>query len=218
MKKGILGRKVGMTQYYEEDGTCVPVTVIHAEPNLVVGLRTPDRDGYSAVQLGYGDAKEKHLTKPDLGRFKKNGVDPKRIVREVRVDAADLEALEIGAKIGVEIFEKGMVVDVTGSSKGKGFQGVIKRHHMSGMRATHGTHHTRRHGGSIGNATTPGRTIKNRRMPGQMGNARVTTQNLEVVDVDAEHGVLVLKGSVPGGKNGLLLIRPAVKGQKAKAA
>ena len=215
MNKGLWGRKLGMTQIFEADGTRVPVTVISAEPNVIVGLRTLEKDGYAAVRLGVGDLAEKHATKPLAGEFKKAGIPLKRLVRELRVDPSELEALEVGGTVGVDIFEKGMLVDVTGTSKGKGFQGVVKRHHMKGMRATHGTHEARRNPGSIGNRKTPGRTFPNKRLPGHMGHLRVTTQNLTVAQVDAQSGVVLIKGTVPGARGGMVLIRPAVKARSA---
>lgn len=214
MKKGLWGRKLGMTQIFEEDGSRTPVTVIQAEPNVIVGLRTLEKDGYTAVQIGVGDLKEKHATKPVAGQFKKAGVPLKRMVREFRLEASELEGLEVGAELGVDMFERGMRVDVAGVSKGKGFQGVLKRHHMAGMRATHGTHEARRNPGSIGNRKTPGRTFPNKRLPGHMGNKKVTTQNLTVAAVDADSKVVLLKGTVPGARGDLVLVRPAVKGQK----
>ena len=218
MKKGLVGRKVGMTQVFSEDGSRIPVTVVEAEPNLIVSLRTPERDGYSAVQLGYGQAKEKHLTKPELGHFKKNSVEPRRQLREIRVDESDLAGLEIGALVGVDIFENGMLVDATAVTKGKGFQGVMKRFGMAGMRATHGTHESRRNPGSIGNRKTPGRVFKNKRLPGHMGSRRVTTQNLKVIEVDAENNVLLIQGTIPGSRGSAVLIRPAVKSRANGAA
>jgi large subunit ribosomal protein L3 len=218
MKKGLMGRKIGMTQVFTEDGTRIPVTVVEAEPNVVVALRTPEKDGYAAVQLGYGEAKKKHLTRPEIGHLEKAGGELRRHLREVRVDAADLEGLEPGAAVRVDIFEPGMKVDVTAISKGKGFQGVMKRHGMAGMRATHGTHEKRRNPGSIGQRKTPGRTFKNKRLPGHMGHKRVTTQNLVVVEVDAEQNVLLVKGTIPGSRGALVLLRPAVKGSAATKA
>ena len=217
MKKGLIGRKIGMTQVFTEDGSRVPVTVIEASPNQVVTVCTADKNGYRAVQLGFEDAKEKHLSKAELGHFKKNGVAPKRHVREFRVEEADLAGIEPGASIGVDIFEAGMLVDATAISKGKGFQGVIKRYGMRGMRATHGTHEARRNPGSIGNRKSPGKTFKNKKLPGQMGNRRVTTQNLKVVEVDAEENLILVKGTVPGAKGSLVLVRPAVKRTKPAA-
>ncbi len=218
MKKGLIGRKVGMTQVFAEDGTRIPVTVIEAAPNIVVSLRTNEKDGYAAVQLGFGEAKEKHLGKPRLGHLKKAGVDMVRHLREIRLSENELEGVEVGARVGVDIFEPGMKVDATATTKGKGFQGVMKRHGMRGMRATHGTHESRRNPGSIGMCATPGRTLKNKRLPGHMGCRRVTTQNLKVVEVDPENNTLLIKGTIPGSRGSLVLIRSAVKAQVKKAA
>ncbi|MDF1563522.1 MAG: 50S ribosomal protein L3 [Deltaproteobacteria bacterium] len=217
MKAGILGRKVGMTQIFDATGERVPVTVLEASPNMVTAIRTLEHDGYTAVQLGFEDVKDKHLTRPMKVKFEKAGVAPKRVLREFRVDASVLEGLELGATIDLGIFEAGMLVDVTATSKGKGFQGVMKRHHMAGMRATHGTHEKRRNPGSIGNRKSPGRTFKNTRLPGHMGAKKITTQNLKVVEVDTNKGIILIKGTVPGGRNALVTIRPAIKGQPAAA-
>lgn len=217
MKKGLIGRKVGMTQVFTEDGTRVPVTVIEAEPNLVTSVRTAEKNGYCAVQLGFEEVKEKHLTRPNQGHFKKHEVEPRRHLREFRVDQSELEGVEVGARVGVDIFEAGMKVDATANSKGKGFQGVMKRHGMRGMRATHGTHESRRNPGSIGMCADPGRVFKNQRLPGHMGNQRVTTQNLEVVEVDADSNVLLVRGTIPGHRGTLVILRPAIK-QPNKAA
>ncbi len=216
MKKGLLGRKIGMTQIFAEDGKCIPVTVVEAKPNVVVSLRTPERDGYAAVQLGYDEAKEKHISRPELGHTKKAGVPPCRHLREVRVGADDLQGVEVGSLVGVDIFSTGMKVDATAQSKGKGFQGVMKRHGMKGMRATHGTHESRRNPGSIGNCKSPGRTFKNKRLPGHMGNRRVTTQNLEIVEVDSGENVLLVQGTIPGSRGGLVFLRPAIKSTEGK--
>ncbi len=211
-KLGILGRKLGMTQIFDEEGRRIPVTVIEAGPNVVLDIRTPDRHGYAALQLGFADQKEHRVNKPDMGRFKKAGVTPKRYVKEIRIDPEAIENFKVGQELKVdEIFSKGDPVDVTGTSKGKGFQGVMKRYGFAGFRATHGTHEYFRHGGSIGNRLTPGRVIKGKRMSGHMGSKRVTVQNLKVVDVRPEHNLLLVSGSVPGPKNGYVMIRFAVK-------
>ncbi|RMG20335.1 MAG: 50S ribosomal protein L3 [Deltaproteobacteria bacterium] len=217
MNKGILGRKVGMTQIFDEAGNRIPVTVVEAEPNLVVGLRTPEKDGYAAVQLGFGAVKEKHLTRPMKGHFEKAGVEPRRTIREIRLAPEELEGVQVGQEVRVDIFEVGTRVDVTGITLGKGFQGVMKRHGMAGMRATHGTHEARRNPGSIGNRKTPGRTFPNKRLPGHMGHRRVTTQNLTIVGVEPEHHLLLIRGPVPGAKGTILTIRRAVKGQRNAA-
>jgi large subunit ribosomal protein L3 len=208
-KLGLIGRKLGMTQVFVKGGARVPVTVIQAGPCTVVQKRTQEKDGYSAVQLGYGDVKAQRLSKAGREHRKKAG----RMVAVLREFAADAE-LEVGAEVKVvDLFKEGDLVDVTGVSKGRGYQGVIKRHHFSGFPATHGTHEYFRHGGSIGNRTHPGRVFKNKRMAGQMGAERVTTQNLAVVGVRADDNVLLVRGAVPGARNGLLYIRPAVKAE-----
>ncbi len=205
----MIGRKLGMTQVFLKGGARVPVTVIQAGPCTVVQRRTQDKDGYSAVQLGYGEIKAQRLTKAGREHRKKAG----RMVAVLREFPSDAE-LEVGAEVKVvDLFKEGDLVDVTGVTKGRGYQGVIKRHHFSGFPATHGTHEYFRHGGSIGNRTHPGRVFKNKRMAGQMGAERVTTQNLAVVGVRADDNVLLVRGAVPGGRNGLLFIRPAVKAQ-----
>lgn len=200
-----------MTQIFLKGGTLVPVTVIQAGPCTVVQKRTQDKDGYSAVQLGFGESKAQRLTKPGREHRKKGG----KLAAVLREFGGD-EELEVGAELKVaDVFREGDFVDVTGVSKGRGYQGVIKRHHFSGFPATHGTHEYFRHGGSIGNRTHPGRVLKNKRMAGQMGAERVTTQNLTVVGVRADDNVLLVRGAVPGARNGVLIIRPAVKSQGA---
>jgi large subunit ribosomal protein L3 len=211
MALGLIGKKLGMTQVFVKGGELVPVTVILAGPCTVVQKRTSQTDGYSAVQLGFGETKAQRLSKAEREHRKRASKMPS-VLREFR-DGADLE---VGAEVKVaDLFKEGDLVDVTGVSKGRGYQGVIKRHGFSGFPATHGTHEYFRHGGSIGNRTHPGRVFKNKRMAGQMGGERVTAQNLAVVAVRAEDNVLLVRGAVPGGKNGLLFIRPAVKAEGA---
>jgi large subunit ribosomal protein L3 len=202
MINGILGRKLGMTQLFMEDGRVVPVTVIEAGPCHVAQKKTADKDGYDAVQLGFVDAKEGRVTRPMAGHFKKGGVTPARFLREFRGDSSDVEP---GQKVTVEMFAKGDKVSVTGRSKGKGFAGVVKRYHYVGGRATHGSMFHRAPGG-IGSSAWPSRVWKNKGLPGQMGDARVTTRGLEVVEVRAEENVLMVRGAVPGATGGLLLI------------
>ncbi|MCD0447400.1 50S ribosomal protein L3 [Glycomyces sp. A-F 0318] len=207
--KGILGTKLGMTQVWDENGRAVPVTVVQAGPNVVTQVRKPDVDGYSAVQLGFGDIKLKNVTKPIQGHFEKAGVAPRRHLVELRTsDAADYD---LGQTVEATIFESGQLVDVTGTTKGKGFAGVMKRHGFGGLPASHGAHKVHRAPGSIGGCATPGRVFKGMRMAGRMGHARHTTQNLRIQAVDAERGLLLIVGAVPGPKNGLVLIRTAVK-------
>jgi large subunit ribosomal protein L3 len=207
--KGILGTKLGMTQVWDENGRAVPVTVVQAGPNVVTQVRKPDVDGYSAVQLGFGDIKLKNVTKPLLKHFEKAGVAPRRHLVELRTsDAADYD---LGQTIEATIFESGQLVDVTGTTKGKGFAGVMKRHGFGGLPASHGAHKVHRAPGSIGGCATPGRVFKGMRMAGRMGHNRHTTQNLRIQAVDAERGLLLIVGAVPGPKNGLVLVRTAVK-------
>ncbi|MFC4335750.1 50S ribosomal protein L3 [Salininema proteolyticum] len=207
--KGILGTKLGMTQVWDENGQAVPVTVVQAGPNVVSQIRKPEVDGYAAVQLGFGDIKLKKVTKPLQGHFEKAGVAPRRHLVELRTaDAADYE---LGQTVDSSIFEDGDLVDITGTTKGKGFAGVMKRHGFKGLGASHGVHKVHRAPGSIGGCATPGRVFKGMRMAGRMGGQRQTTQNLKVHAVDAERGLLLIKGAVPGPKNGLVLVRSAVK-------
>ncbi|MBC7248777.1 MAG: 50S ribosomal protein L3 [Anaerolineae bacterium] len=207
--KGILGKKVGMTQIFDESGEVIPVTVIEAGPCFVVQKRTVERDGYSAIQLGFEEVKPKRLTKGQLGHLRKRNLPPLRYLREVRV--SDPEEYEEGQKITVGIFDVGERVDVVGTSKGRGFAGTIKRHGFKRQPKTHGQSDRERAPGSIGSTTTPGRVFKGKRMAGHMGNARVTAQNLQVVLVDPERNLLAVKGTVPGARNGLLIIKEARK-------
>jgi large subunit ribosomal protein L3 len=207
--KGILGRKLGMTQIWDDQNRVVPVTVIEAGPCRVVQLKTPERDGYSAVQVAFGDTKQQRLSKPELGHLKKADAPPLRHIAELRVD--DLAGFEVGQVIGADVFAKGEYVDVTGISKGKGFSGVMVRHNFKGQGASHGNHKKHRAPGSIGACATPGRVFKGMKMAGQYGNARITTQNLQVVEGDAEKGIILVKGAVPGPNGGLVFVRNAAK-------
>ncbi|MEE9386917.1 MAG: 50S ribosomal protein L3 [Nannocystaceae bacterium] len=218
LQMGILAKKLGMTEYYEADGTRVPVTVLGATGNVVTGHRTEDRDGYTAIQLGFEEKKASRVNKPDLGQFKAANTAPRKLVRELRVPAGKLADHPVGSEIALSIFEEGSVVDVSGTSKGKGFQGVIKRHNMRGEKRTHGQHEVYRHGGSIGCRLTPGRVLPGKRMPGQMGNAQVTVQNLKVTKVMGDEGVLLVRGAIPGPRNGYVVIRHAVKAAARVAA
>ncbi len=206
MAKAILGKKLGMTQVWSEDDRLLPVTVIEAGPCVVAQVRTLERDGYRAIQLGYGDIKESKVNKPDMGHFKKAGVAPKRHLAEVRLDEG--ETYKVGDAVTVDMLESGMHVHISGTSKGKGFQGVIKRHNYKGGPGGHGSHFHRAPG-SVGQSSSPSRVFKGMRLPGHMGSETVTVRNLEVVRVDAEQNLLVVKGAVPGGKNSLLTIRLA---------
>ena len=213
MSLGILGRKKGMTQVFRDDGRVIPVTVVEAGPCTVLQVKTKAKDGYEAVQLGFCDKKEKLMRKPELGKFKKINVTPKRFIKEVRT-AAD-QKFEVGQELKVDIFAAGDAVDVTGTSIGKGFQGGMKRWHWKGGKETHGSTSHRRPG-SIGSTTTPGRVLRGHHLPGRLGGDTVTTQNLEVVKVDLENNLIVLEGSVPGPDNSLLMIKKAKKRAKAK--
>ena len=210
MPMGILGKKVGMTQIFDQDGNCVPVTVVQAGPCYVTGIKTKERDRYTAVQLGFQEVPERKLSLPRRGHLKKADVRPLKILREFRVSEDALAEFSLGQEIDVSQFKAGDFVDITGTSKGRGFTGVIKRHNFRGTKATHGTHEYFRHGGSIGGCT-PQHTVKGKKMPGRSGAARVTLQNVEIVQVrDSEH-VLMLKGGLPGARNSLVLIRKAIK-------
>ncbi|NDK90697.1 50S ribosomal protein L3 [Gordonia desulfuricans] len=208
--RGILGTKLGMTQVFDENNRVVPVTVIQAGPNVITQLRTAERDGYTAVQLAYGAIDPRKVSKPVTGQFSKAGVTPRRHLAEIRL--ADVSEYEIGQELTAEIFADGALVDVTGTSKGKGFAGVMKRHGFAGLGASHGAHRVHRAPGSIGGCATPGRVFKGMRMAGRMGNDKVTTQNLTVHKVDAEAGLLLIKGAIPGRKGGVVVVRDAVKG------
>ena len=209
--KGILGKKVGMTQVFNDHGEAVPVTVIEAGPCFVAQIKTVERDGYSAVQLGFGETKPKRLTQPQLKHLQKSELPALRYLRELRVADDEPVGFEEGQQLTVDIFEEGDLVDVTGTSKGRGFAGVVKRYGFRGGPKTHGQSDRWRAPGSVGACTTPGRVFKGKRMPGRMGGERVTTQGLQVVLVDPERNLLAIKGAVPGSKNGLLLIREARK-------
>ena len=207
--KGLLGEKLGMTQVFDENNRIVPVTVVQAGPNVVTQVRTPERDGYSAVQVAFGGIDPRKVNKPESGHFKVAGVTPRRHLVEIRTtDAAEYE---VGQEISAEIFEQGIKVDVVGTSKGKGYAGVMKRHGFKGLGAGHGTQRKHRAPGSIGGCATPGRVFKGMRMAGRMGGVRTTTMNLSVHRDDAEKGLILVKGAVPGPKGGLVLIRTAAK-------
>jgi len=208
---GLLGRKLGMTTVFSERGEAIPVTVIEAGPNHVLNIRTKDRDGYEAVQIGFGDVNPKRLTKPVLGQMKGAGVSV-RYLREMSAD--DVSEHNVGDTLDVDLFNANDLVDVTGTSKGKGFAGVMKRHGFKGGKRTHGQSDRMRAPGSLGAGTTPGKVWKGKRMAGRMGNDRKTIQRLRVVRVDGERHLLLIKGSVPGAKNGLVYVRRTVKPKK----
>jgi large subunit ribosomal protein L3 len=207
--KGLLGTKLGMTQLWDENNRVVPVTVVAAGPCVVTQVRTADADGYSAVQLGFGAIKAKQVTKPSAGHFEKAGVTPRKHLVEIRTTDADQYTL--GQELGADVFEAAEILDVTGVSKGKGTAGVMKRHGFGGLRATHGVHRKHRSPGSIGGCATPGRVFKGLRMAGRMGVERKTIQNLTVHSVDAERGLILIKGAIPGAKGGLVVLRSASK-------
>jgi large subunit ribosomal protein L3 len=209
-RKGVLGEKLGMTQVFDDEGRIVPVTVVQAGPCVVTRVRTPESDGYSAVQLGYGQIDPRKVNKPKTGHFEKAGVTPRRHLVELRTD--DTSEYELGQEITVEVFEAGQRIDVTGRSKGKGTAGVMKRHGFKGLSASHGTQRKHRSPGSIGGCATPGRVFKGLRMAGRHGNTRTTVQNLTVHAIDAEKGLLLIKGAVPGPNGGLILVRSTAKG------
>jgi large subunit ribosomal protein L3 len=201
---GILGKKIGMTQIFNEQGQAMAITVVAAGPCPVVAIRTPEQNGYSAVLLGYGALKPHKLSKPLKGLFDKVNIEPKRVLREFRMDKT--EVYEVGQEIRVDLFEAGEKVDISGVSKGKGFAGVMKRYHFAGQQFSHGTSVMHRHGGSSGAISYPGRIFPGKRMPGHMGSEKVTVKNLTVVAVDVENNLLLLKGAVPGAKNSLVTL------------
>lgn len=208
--KSIVGRKVGMTQVWDEENRVVPVTVLSVDPNRVVQVRTPEQDGYSAIQVTYGSKKAQRVNKPEGGHFAKAGVEPGVELLELRLD--DVSDFTVGQELGADVFEAGDRVDAMGTSKGKGFTGVMKRHNFAGQRATHGAHLVHRMPGSIGMCATPARVFKGMRMAGHSGNQNVTVQNLVIVSADTENQLLLVKGSVPGPKGSTVVIRDAVKG------
>lgn len=209
MSLGLVGRKVGMTRVFSDDGVSTPVTVIEVEPNRVSQIKTVETDGYTAVQVITGTRRASRVTKPLAGHYRKAGVEPGRGAWEFRVDSVD--GVELGSEIHVDIFEQGQIVDVAGVSKGKGFQGGIKRHNFTMQDATHGNSISHRSNGSIGQNQTPGRVFKGKKMSGHMGAANVTTQNLQIVRIDAERNLVLIRGAVPGAKSGDVIILPATK-------
>jgi large subunit ribosomal protein L3 len=211
MRVGLIAEKVGMTQLFDDNGVRFPVTVLKIDPCTVVALKQKDKDGYDAVQLGAKEGKEKHINKPQLGYFKKVASKNFRILKEFRVD--DVAPYNSGDVIDATHFAPGQLIDVTGITKGKGFAGSMKRHGFGGLRATHGVSVTHRSHGSVGNRTWPGRVFKNKRMAGHMGATKVTILNLKVYSVDKEKGVILVHGAIPGGKNGIVYIRDAIKGK-----
>ncbi|HHL31708.1 MAG TPA: 50S ribosomal protein L3 [Oceanospirillales bacterium] len=207
MTIGIIGQKVGMTRVFSEEGNSTPVTVVSVENNTISQIKTAETDGYNAIQVSTGAVKSSKVNKPQAGHFAKAGVDAAKVMMEFRTN----DSFEVGAKLDINMFSAGQKVDVTGRSKGKGFQGVIKRYNFQMQDATHGNSVSHRAPGSIGQCQTPGRVFKGKKMSGHMGDRNVTTQNLEVVRVDAEKGLILIKGAVPGAKNSRVIIKPAVK-------
>ena len=207
--KGLLGTKLGMTQLWDADNRVVPVTVIAAATNVVTQVRQPETDGYNAIQVGYGEIEARKVNQPEAGHFAKAGVTPRRHVAEIRT--SDAASYTIGQEIAVDTFAPGEEIDVTGTSKGKGYAGVMKRHGFHGVSASHGAHRNHRKPGSIGACATPGRVFKGTRMAGRMGSDTVTTQNVTVHAVDVEKGLILLKGAVPGPRGGLVVLRSAAK-------
>jgi large subunit ribosomal protein L3 len=212
LRMGLRGKKIGMSQVFGPDGERVPVTAIATGPCVVIAKRTPEKDKFAAIQIGCQEKKASRVTRPLTGYFAKANVKPQQVVKEIRLSVEDLAKYEVGqVLLASDVFEKGGAVDVVGRSKGKGYQGVLKRHKLGGARNTHGTHEFFRHGGSIGCRLTPGRVHKGKRMSGHMGDERKTLQNLEVFDILPDENVVLVRGNVPGGKNGYVLLQNAVK-------
>jgi large subunit ribosomal protein L3 len=216
MSLGLIGRKVGMTRIFTEEGASIPVTVLEVVPNRVTQIKTVESDGYTGLQVAYGERRASRINKALTGHYAKAGVDAGAGIKEFNVSADVLSAYQVGGNVTVEIFSVGQMVDVTGTSIGKGFAGAIKRHHFSSNRASHGNSRSHNVPGSIGMAQDPGRVFPGKRMPGHLGDDKVTTQNLEIVRVDAERNLLLIKGAIPGSKGGDVVVRPAVKAKGAK--
>jgi len=212
MSLGLVGRKVGMTRIFTDDGVSVPVTVLEVSNNRVTQVRTPSQDGYSAVQIAFGSRRNSRVSKAEAGHFAKAGVDAARVLREFRMDVDSAQQYQAGAAVSADIFKAGQMVDVSGVTQGKGFAGTIRRHHFKSQRATHGNSKSHNVPGSIGMNQDPGRVFPGKRMAGHLGAVTRTTQNLEIVRVDAERGLLLVKGAVPGSKGGHVVVSPAIKG------
>jgi len=217
MSLGLVGRKVGMTRVFTDDGDAVPVTVLDVADNRVTQIKKPETDGYSAVQVAYGTRRASRVNKPMAGHFAKAGVEGGSLLREFRVSEGDLANLQVGGKIGVDIFQVGQMVDVAGTTKGRGFAGVIRRHHFSSNRASHGNSISHNRPGSTGQNQDPSRVFPGKRMPGHLGDVNRTTQNLEIVRVDAERQLLMVRGGIPGANGGHIVILPAIKARKQAA-
>ena len=209
MQKGLIGKKLGMTQFFDANGNVIPVTVIEAGPCMVSQIKTAENDGYEAIQIGFGDLKASKVNKPMKGHFAKGDVAPKKVLRELRLD--DISTYKVGDLIKADIFAEGDKVDAVGISKGKGYAGVIKRWNFSRLKMSHGTGPVARHGGSLGASSTPSRVMKGKKMAGHLGAERVTVQNLEVVKIDAENNIIAVKGAVPGPKGGIVVLQNSVK-------
>lgn len=214
-KLSLLAKKVGMTQVFVDEGVRIPVTVLRVDPNVIISKKTMERDGYTAIQVGFGDIREKLVTKSLKGHFAKANVSPMRHLREIRVDAKHLEDLNIGQNIDLSLFEDVKSLDVSSVSKGKGYAGVMKRHNFAGFPASHGTHETFRHGGSIGMRAQPGKVLKGKRMAGHMGDELVTTINLRVIRIMKEENLILVRGAVPGGKGALVELKASRHAPKA---
>ncbi len=214
-RMGLIGKKIGMTQIFDEDGQRIPVTVLQLGPNTVVQKKTKDsKDGYNAIQLGFDEKAHRKVNKAMAGHFKRHDLKPCWVLRELRIEDAEIGGYEVGQALKADLFKEGEYIDAVGISKGKGFQGVMKRHNMKGAKQrTHGTHEVFRHVGSIGCRTTPGEVHSGKRLPGQMGNERVTVQNLRIAKIDLENNIVLVRGSVPGAKNGFVMVYQAVKNQ-----
>ncbi len=209
MQKGLIGKKLGMTQFFDANGNVIPVTVIEAGPCMVSQIKTAENDGYEAIQIGFGDLKASKVNKPMKGHFAKGDAAPKKVLRELRLD--DISTYKVGDLIKADIFAEGDKVDAVGTSKGKGYAGVIKRWNFSRLKMSHGTGPVARHGGSLGASSTPSRVMKGKKMAGHLGAERVTVQNLEVVKIDAENNIIAVKGAVPGPKGGIVVLQDSVK-------
>lgn len=218
MSLGLAGRKVGMTRVFTEEGASIPVTVLEVGGNFVVQIKTESVDGYSAVQLAFGSRRASRITKPISGHLAKAGVAPAQVLKEFRIDSSAAASLEVGSAVGVDIFSVGQIIDVTGTSIGKGYAGTIKRYNFASGRASHGNSRSHNVPGSIGMAQDPGRVFPGKRMTGHMGDVTCTVQNLEVVRVDVERGLLMVKGAVPGATGGQVVVTPAVKVPSSRAA
>ncbi len=217
MSLGLVGRKIGMTRVFTDDGDSIPVTVVDVSNNRVTQIKTPETDGYCSVQVAYGKRRARRVNKAAAGHFAKAGVEAGSVLKEFRVTPEQVASLKVGSVIGVDVFQVGQTVDVAGTSIGKGFSGVIKRHHFSSNRATHGNSLSHNKSGSIGMAQDPGRVFPGKRMAGHLGNVKRTTQNLVIVRIDAERQLLLIRGAIPGARNGDVTVYPAVKGGKANA-